>query len=1043
MSGVALQSPLARYLCLVVAVAAFGSAWPAAAQPPGGPPPEQVPAPAADAEVVTDVRIVGNQQLSLAKIAQHVRTRPGRPFDMELIEQDVRRLNQTKLFVNVRTYARRIDGGIVVVFEVLERPTLQYVTYIGNDTIKERTIKKQTELKAGDPLDPFAVEVARQKIETYYHEKGYSQARVTLIEGGKPEDKGAIFLINEGQKQRVLWTSFVGNTIASDDRLRTQIESKPGILWFFKGEVDRKKIDEDINRLTAYYRGLGFFNAQVGRELHFNESRNWLTLTFVISEGPRYQIRDVNIVGNTKFTAQELKEKLKLQKGQFFNQSSMQTDLVTMQDKYGGIGYVFADVKADPRFLEEPGQLDLVYNIQEGDRYRVGRININIKGEYPRTRIATILNRLSVRPGDIVDTRELRASERRLQASGLFAVDMANGIKPKITFSPPETDENGKKSETELARQPGGRRGSFRGQSPDGESPDAYWNGQAAAFRNGERVIDVNVEGELRPEAQLPEEEAAPVVPAAPAQAAPAAPPRQAAAWGYPSVYQAARPPVQPINAPIVRAQSPDEGRAVPDLGPRIPWPGTRTAPATQTRAAGQQQVAQIQPGMPQGDLPTPPANYQPPQPQYNAPAPGVNAQPPGYATGSSAPTAPMPGQVPVAAPGFAHDAPAASATGTILPEGNVFSHPSEEDYTRPLTLDVDSKETETGKLMVGVGVNSDAGLMGQIVVDERNFDWTRFPRSFEEIRNGTAWRGAGQGFRMEAVPGTQLQRYLINFREPYLLDTDVSLSLSGYFHQRAYREWNEQRIGGRVGLGYQFSHDLSGAFTFRGESVDLMNPTVGYSGTVPPDIQRAVGTSGLYGFGATLTHDTRDSAFLATEGHFIELGFEQVIGTYQYPRAEVDLRRYFTLWQRPDGSGRHVLSLLGRFSVTGSDTPVYERYFAGGFSTLRGFAFRGASPRQDGVAVGGNAMLLASAEYVFPITADDMLRGVIFCDSGTVLPSIDQWNQDYRVSPGFGLRIAIPAMGPAPIALDFAFPITKQSGDRTEMFSFFIGINR
>jgi outer membrane protein insertion porin family len=129
--------------------------------------------------------------------------------------------------------------------------------------------------------------------------------------------------------------------------------------------------------------------------------------------------------------------------------------------------------------------------------------------------------------------------------------------------------------------------------------------------------------------------------------------------------------------------------------------------------------------------------------------------------------------------------------------------------------------------------------------------------------------------------------------------------------------------------------------------------------------------------------------------------------------------------------------------AVSGGDTPIYDHYFAGGFSTLRGFDFRGASPRQLGVTVGGEFMLLNSAEYLFPITADDTLRGVVFCDTGTVQPTIGNWTDRYRVAPGFGLRVTIPAMGPAPIALDFAFPIVKEPADERQVFSFFVGFLR
>jgi hypothetical protein len=110
-----------------------------------------------------------------------------------------------------------------------------------------------------------------------------------------------------------------------------------------------------------------------------------------------------------------------------------------------------------------------------------------------------------------------------------------------------------------------------------------------------------------------------------------------------------------------------------------------------------------------------------------------------------------------------------------------------------------------------------------------------------------------------------------------------------------------------------------------------------------------------------------------------------------------------------------------GHAGDTGGQTPVYDAFFAGGFSSLRGFEFRGAGPHANSVLVGGDFEVLAGAEYLFPITADDSLRGVLLLDTGTVEPSIKDM-EHYRVVPGFGLRITIPTMGPAPIALDFAF---------------------
>src|SRR5207245_6247598 len=104
-------------------------------------------------------------------------------------------------------------------------------------------------------------------------------------------------------------------------------------------------------------------------------------------------------------------------------------------------------------------------------------------------------------------------------------------------------------------------------------------------------------------------------------------------------------------------------------------------------------------------------------------------------------------------------------ATG-VRPTVQVLDPELDSEYKDIL---VNVAEMPTGSLLFGVGVNSDAGLTGSIALNERNFDICRWPTSFDDLLSGHAFRGAGQEFRAEAVPGTQLQRYTVTFREPYL----------------------------------------------------------------------------------------------------------------------------------------------------------------------------------------------------------------------------------------------------------------------------------
>jgi outer membrane protein insertion porin family len=117
---------------------------------------------------------------------------------------------------------------------------------------------------------------------------------------------------------------------------------------------------------------------------------------------------------------------------------------------------VFADVQAAPRFSEEPGVIDLVYKVKEGEPFRVGMINVQIEGENPHTRNSTVLNRVSLRPGDLVDIRELRASESRIKASSLFELDRSKANPPQIVVVPPDAERGA----ASLAERPKPRAGS-------------------------------------------------------------------------------------------------------------------------------------------------------------------------------------------------------------------------------------------------------------------------------------------------------------------------------------------------------------------------------------------------------------------------------------------------------------------------------------------------------------------------------------------------------------------------------------------------------
>jgi outer membrane protein insertion porin family len=427
---------------------------------------EELPGPMGDRPVpgtrplVVDVVLKGTRNQE--KALNNIRTKREYEYDPAQLQADVRRLITSGQYRNVRTYLRNVDEGVVIIFELVDRPRINSIEFLGNRGFDDKKCLKTVNLKVGEPLNTYEVEEGRRKLEELYRTKAYPNAVVGILEGDQAEDQAVVYTITEGYKLMISSVTFEGNTFASDGQLKTKVTSKPGYLWvFLHGKFDRAKLDADVEKLTAYYRDFGFFRARVGRQLEFDDAGKWVRIKFIIDEGPRYNVRSVAVLGSQSMRTQPLLEALKLKDGKPYNRGEMERDLQLMRDLYGSQGKIFADVTAEPRFLEEPGQLDLVYKIEEGEAFRVGEINVHIAGEFPHTRRNVVLNRMSLRPGDLIDIRQIRDSERRLKFSQLFETEQTGGEPPRVVVRPPELKNIGVNGP-----------GALRAQSPDG--PPTY-----------------------------------------------------------------------------------------------------------------------------------------------------------------------------------------------------------------------------------------------------------------------------------------------------------------------------------------------------------------------------------------------------------------------------------------------------------------------------------------------------------------------------------------------------------------------------------------
>ncbi|XZE52142.1 BamA/OMP85 family outer membrane protein [Planctomycetaceae bacterium SH139] len=406
-------------------------------------------------QLVREVRIVGNQQIEKEKILSLLRTRAQGFYNEQTVLADVRRLYDFRAFRTVREQVEPVaGGGVIVTFTVTELPLISNVIFHGAYRINARELKGRAGIAAGDPINETAIESTRRRLLDYYREEGFNQATIKSVIGfpGNPDEKlppdpnAIIFRINEGEKERIAEIAFEGNTIVSSSRLGKVIESRGPFfrVGSYVGNVaNLKTIDEDVTILTNYYQSLGYVMAEVDRVIEYDETLKWLTVKFLINEGPLYSVNQIRLVGNKFVDESSLRAGLKLKEGAPFSQVEMNQDVDDITYAYGSLGFIYAEVTPELRLIDSANQIDVIYRIEEGDRWKVGQIFVQIDGEPNLMRETTMLNYLDLVEGQYIDRRMLEMNRRRLIRSELLETNPTIADPPDLRLVPRDEDSMG------------------------------------------------------------------------------------------------------------------------------------------------------------------------------------------------------------------------------------------------------------------------------------------------------------------------------------------------------------------------------------------------------------------------------------------------------------------------------------------------------------------------------------------------------------------------------------------------------------------------
>jgi len=345
--------------------------------------------------------------------------------------------------------------------------------------------------------------------------------------------------------------------------------------------------------------------------------------------------------------------------------------------------------------------------------------------------------------------------------------------------------------------------------------------------------------------------------------------------------------------------------------------------------------------------------------------------------------------------------------------------------------------EGQTGMVMIGAGVASDSGVIGQFVFEQRNFDINDTPESFGDFITAKAFKGAGQSLRIALQPGTEVSEYSISFTEPYLNDMPVSLDVVASSYERILECYDEGRTKGYVGLEKRLRDKWRRTIGFRAENIEVD----GIDLDAPKEIKDVEGDNFLAGLRFGIGRDLTDDRFNPSSGYSFDVGYEQAAGEHTFGKLSATYRRYKRLYEDLS-EFKTVLAMKLHAATVLGDAPAFEKFYGGGQNSIRGFDYRGVStrglPTEGGTKrkdpIGSNWIFLAGAEVTVPLFSESFSL-LFFTDSGAIDTG------PYRVSVGTGIQIMIPQwFGPVPMRFEFASPIMKDDEDNTQVFSFSVG---
>ncbi len=403
--------------------------------------------------LVESVDITGNRRLRKDDILYYVQTRPGDPYNEQQIQRDLQAILALGFFDKTSTRVLTEEGargGVNVIFEVKELPIIRDLQFEGLKSVPESDVlkafrEKRVGVSKESIYDPVKTRNAIRVLKELLAAHGHPNATIEEKRDEVSATSTALtFVINEGERVRVVEIQFEGNTVFSDGKLRGAMKyvKEAGLVTRFKGQdiLDREKLEVDLRHVDNYMRSKGYLQARHGEPrvesvgprrtgfpilpLPFLSSVDeGLRVTVPIVEGRIYRIGEMKIEGNSIFSEDAIRGIVGLNKGDIANGEKIGKALFeNLKKYYGQQGFIEYTAEPTPTFKDNPqkpdeGIVDFVITIEEGKQFSLRRLEF-IGNTFTRDNV--LRREVLLNEGDIYNQTAWEYSIIKLNQLGYF-----------------------------------------------------------------------------------------------------------------------------------------------------------------------------------------------------------------------------------------------------------------------------------------------------------------------------------------------------------------------------------------------------------------------------------------------------------------------------------------------------------------------------------------------------------------------------------------------------------------------------------------------